>query len=156
MKCLKCGFTNDKVIDSRIARDGESIRRRRQCLRCDYRFTTYESIIRTEAVIIKRDGGREDFNPEKLRRGIRHACWKRPVSEAQIDEMVNNITHQIENLHEREISSQFVGELVMKELRHVDHVAYVRFASVYRRFEDIGEFLNEIKSLTKKSSPEND
>lgn len=156
MKCLKCGHTNDKVIDSRIARDGESIRRRRQCLRCDFRFTTYESIIRTEAVIIKRDGGREDFNPEKLRRGIRHACWKRPISEAQIDEMVNDITGEIENLHEREISSQFIGELVMSELRHIDHVAYVRFASVYRRFEDIGEFVNEIKSLTKKNSTNDD
>jgi len=156
MKCLKCGCLDDKVIDSRIARDGESIRRRRQCLRCDYRFTTYESILRTEAVIIKRDGGREDFNPEKLRRGIRHACWKRPISETQIDAVINDIITQIENAHSREISSQYVGELVMSELRQLDHVAYVRFASVYRRFEDIGEFVNEIKSLTKKNSSDND
>ena len=156
MKCLRCGCTDDKVIDSRIVRDGEAIRRRRQCIKCEYRFTTYESIIKTEAVIIKRDGGREDFNPEKLRQGVRHACWKRPVSEIQIDEMVSKIGTEIEAMAEREISSQYVGELVMNELRKVDHVAYVRFASVYRRFEDIGEFVNEIKNLTKRNSQEND
>jgi len=156
MKCLRCGCTDDKVIDSRIAREGEAIRRRRECIKCEYRFTTYESIIKTEAVIIKRDGGREDFNPEKLRQGVRHACWKRPVSEVQIDEMVSKIGTEIEAMTEREISSQYVGELVMNELRKVDHVAYVRFASVYRRFEDIGEFVNEIKNLTKNNSQEND
>lgn len=147
MKCLQCGCTEDKVIDTRIAREGEAIRRRRECLRCANRFTTYEAIIRTEAVVVKRDGTREDFDPDKLWKGIRHACWKRPVSEAQIDEAVRNITIALNQTPEREISSHYLGELAMHELHKLDQVAYVRFASVYRRFEDVGQFVNEINKL---------
>lgn len=152
MKCLRCGCTEDKVIDTRIAREGEAIRRRRECLRCGNRFTTYEAILRTEAVVVKRDGTREDFDPDKLWKGIRHACWKRPVSETQIDQAVRNISNNLNQAQEREVSSHYIGELAMNELRRLDHVAYVRFASVYRRFEDIGQFVNEIKSLTDNST----
>lgn len=152
MKCLQCGCADDKVIDTRIAREGEAIRRRRECLRCGHRFTTYESILRTEAVVIKRDGTREDFDPDKLRKGIQHACWKRPISETQIDQAVRDISAALNQHQDREISSHYIGELVMNELRMLDHVAYVRFASVYRRFEDIGEFVNEIRKLTAKDT----
>ena len=152
MKCLLCGCAEDKVIDTRVAREGEAIRRRRECLQCGHRFTTYESIIRNEIVVVKRDGTREDFEPDKLREGMRHACWKRPVSEDQIDQAVKAVTNALEQVQEREIGSTFIGELTMNELRILDHVAYVRFASVYRRFEDIGEFVSEIRKLTVKES----
>jgi transcriptional repressor NrdR len=148
MKCPKCSCTEDKVIDTRVSKDGDSIRRRRECLACGNRFTTYEGLLRTEVAVVKRDGTREDFDPEKLRKGLRRACWKRPVSVEQIEEIVRAITAEIEKRYQREISSQDLGQLVMEELSDLDHVAYVRFASVYRSFEDVGEFINEIQSLT--------
>jgi transcriptional repressor NrdR len=148
MKCSKCNCIEDKVIDTRVSKDGDSIRRRRECLACGNRFTTYETLLRTEVAVVKRDGTREDFNPEKLRKGIRRACWKRPISVEQIDEIVKALTADIENLYQREISSQDLGQLVMEALSRLDHVAYVRFASVYRSFEDVGEFIDEIQSLT--------
>ncbi|MCF7848099.1 MAG: transcriptional regulator NrdR [Kiritimatiellales bacterium] len=148
MRCPKCGCLDDKVIDTRVSREGDAIRRRRECLECTHRFTTYEALLRTDLIVVKRDGTREDFNPEKLRDGIRHACWKRPISPEQINDCVRRVASQLEGVQEREISSQDLGQLVMEELRQLDHVAYVRFASVYRRFGDIDEFLEEIKDLT--------
>ena len=158
MRCTSCGCMDDKVIDTRVAKDGRSIRRRRECLRCHNRFTTNEAIIRAEFSIVKRDGTRDEFNPEKLRDGMLRACWKRPVSPAQVDKAVRNITSILEALQQREISSVKVGELVMNELLKIDHVAFVRFASVYRQFEDIDEFISEIHRLTnpKKEDTEQD
>ena len=148
MRCPKCSCLDDKVTDTRISKEGDSIRRRRECLNCGNRFTTYESVLRTEVVVIKRDGTREDFDMEKIRLGIRKACWKRPVSEEQLETVVKAIAERLENMQEREVASQVVGELVMKELQQLDEVAYVRFASVYRRFKDIDQFINEIRKLT--------
>ncbi|MEI8079098.1 MAG: transcriptional regulator NrdR [bacterium] len=148
MRCPKCSCLDDKVLDTRVSKEGDSIRRRRECLNCSQRFTTYENITRAEVVVIKRDGSREDFNTEKVRAGVRHACWKRPVSEEQIEAVVRRVAEQLENLQEREVASQVVGEQVMRELQRLDEVAYVRFASVYRRFKDIDQFLDEIRNLT--------
>ncbi|MFA5205922.1 MAG: transcriptional regulator NrdR [Lentisphaeria bacterium] len=148
MRCPKCSCGDDKVIDTRVSKEGDSIRRRRECLNCGQRFTTYENITRAEVVVVKRDGSREDFNAEKVRAGVRHACWKRPVSEEQIEDVVRRVAERLENMQEREVASQVVGELVMRELQHLDEVAYVRFASVYRRFKDIDQFLDEIRNLT--------
>lgn len=148
MRCPKCGCPDDKVVDTRVSRDGDGIRRRRECLACANRFTTVEALLRADLVVVKRDGTREDFNPEKLRDGIRHACWKRPIAQEAIDTAVRDITNELETVQDRELSSHRLGEMVMERLRHLDHVAYVRFASVYRRFEDIDEFLDEIRNLT--------
>ena len=148
MRCPKCSCLDDKVTDTRVSKEGDSIRRRRECLNCSQRFTTYENVTRAEVVVIKRDGSREDFNAEKVRAGVRHACWKRPVSEEQIEAVVRRVAEQLENLQEREVASQVVGEQVMRELQRLDEVAYVRFASVYRRFKDIDQFLDEIRNLT--------
>ncbi len=150
MRCPKCGCLDDKVIETRVSREGDAIRRRRECLSCDHRFTTRESIVQTEIMVVKRDGTREDFNPEKLRMGIRHACWKRPVSEKQVDRLVADIGAKFTKMFEREVSSKVIGELVMEGLQTLDEVAYVRFASVYRRFKDIDQFINEVQSLTGK------
>jgi len=148
MRCPKCSCLDDKVTDTRVSKEGDSIRRRRECLNCNQRFTTYENVTRAEVVVVKRDGSREDFNAEKVRAGVRHACWKRPVSEEQIEAVVRRVAEQLENLQEREVASQVVGEQVMRELQRLDEVAYVRFASVYRRFKDIDQFLDEIRNLT--------
>ena len=150
MRCPKCENTDDKVIETRVSKEGDSIRRRRECLGCGHRFTTYEMVMRVERVIVKRDGCREDFDPKKLRDGVKMACWKRPVSERQIDEIVQAIDERLEKVAEREVPSDMVGELVMDELKKVDEVAYVRFASVYRRFTHADQFINEIRSLTDK------
>lgn len=150
MRCPKCTGLDDKVTDTRISKEGDSIRRRRECLNCGHRFTTYEMVMRIEIVVVKRDGVRQDFSPEKVRDGISRACWKRPVSKEQIDTAVKVITEKLENLQQSEVSTQVVGELVMQELQGLDEVAYVRFASVYRRFKDIDQFINEIKHLTER------
>ncbi len=150
MRCPKCTGLDDKVTDTRISKEGDSIRRRRECLNCGHRFTTYEMVMRIEIVVVKRDGVRQDFSPEKVRDGISRACWKRPVSKEQIDTAVKAITEKLENLQQSEVSTQVVGELVMQELQGLDEVAYVRFASVYRRFKDIDQFINEIKHLTER------
>ncbi len=154
MRCPQCNCDEDKVIDTRVIREGESIRRRRQCLHCGHRFTTYEFIVRSEKQVIKHDGHREDFDPEKLRTGIRRACWKRPVSAAVVDQAVQKISNWVENLPEREVSSAAIGEQVMDVLRTVDEVAYVRFASVYRRFKDADDFMETIKNLPGRDSPQ--
>ena len=150
MRCPKCSSNDDKVIETRISKEGDTIRRRRQCLQCNYRYTTYESIIPADIYVVKRDGRREDFKTEKLREGIRQACWKRNISQEQIENIVNDITNQLLLLPQSEVESQTIGELVMDALRNIDEVAYVRFASVYRHFRDADEFIDEIQKLPSK------
>ncbi|MBQ7650082.1 MAG: transcriptional repressor NrdR [Victivallales bacterium] len=150
MRCPKCSSNDDKVIETRISKEGDTIRRRRQCLQCNYRYTTYESIIPADIYVVKRDGRREDFKTDKLREGIRQACWKRNISQEQIENIVSDITNQLLLLPQSEVESQTIGELVMDALRNIDEVAYVRFASVYRHFRDADEFIDEIQKLPSK------
>jgi transcriptional repressor NrdR len=147
MRCPKCGNQDDKVIDSRASREGSTIRRRRECLQCSHRFTTYEAIEHEGLMIVKRDGRREEFSKEKLLAGIKKACQKRPISPKVIEELVENITDEISDKYEREVPGMAIGERVMEGLRQIDKVAYVRFASVYRRFEEATEFVREVKRL---------
>lgn len=147
MRCLKCGSLEDKVIDSRINKDGTSIRRRRECLACSHRFTTTEEILRDGLVVVKRDGRREDFDRNKMLAGIRRACEKRPVDIEQINMMVTDITNQLQEQFADEIPSRAIGELLMERLHQIDKVAYVRFASVYKDFRDVNEFMEEITRL---------
>lgn len=147
MRCIKCGCEEDKVIDSRTSREGATIRRRRECLACGYRFTTYEAIEHEGLMVVKRDGLNEEFSREKLVSGIKRACQKRPVSLSQIQEMVDNIMNQINKKYDKEVPSMAIGERVMESLRLVDQIAYVRFASVYRRFQEVTDFVQEIKKL---------
>lgn len=154
MRCPKCFSTDDKVIETRISKEGETIRRRRQCLNCHYRFTTYETVIPVDVVVVKRDGRREEFKPEKLRAGITMACWKRSVASETIDRIVGDITIRLTMMTEGEISSRQIGQMVMDELRKVDEVAYVRFASVYRHFKDVDEFISEVKNLSADKTDE--
>ena len=151
MKCPKCGYQEDKVIDSRMSKEASSVRRRRECLQCSNRFTTLEEIVAGEMFVIKRDDSREEFNPQKIREGVNKACWKRPISVEQIDELMEQILQRIEKHAEREISSELIGNYIMGELENFDEVAYVRFASVYRQFKDIGQFINEIRMLNRKN-----
>ena len=138
----------DKVIDTRIMNNGETIRRRRQCLNCNYRFSTHESIIPVNiTTVLKRDGRREEFSPEKLREGIRMACWKRNISNEVLDGVVGDITIRLTLLPQDEVPSSVIGELVMEALKKVDEVAYVRYASVYRKFQDTKAFVKEIKQM---------
>ncbi|MBR2921225.1 MAG: transcriptional repressor NrdR [Kiritimatiellae bacterium] len=147
MKCPKCSKDNDKVLDSRTAREGAAIRRRRECLCCGYRFTTYEEIDRDEVLVIKSDGSRQPFDRSKVDKAIRRACGKRPVSDEQIRTMID---HVVERLEGDEVRSEAIAELVMEELHRVDEVAYIRFASVYRRFTDVAQFLSAITEIVKK------
>lgn len=147
MRCPKCGCQDDKVIDSRASREGATIRRRRQCLACGYRFTTYEEVERGSLVVVKRDGRREDFSKEKLLSGLRKACQKRPVSPKMIEDLVERIVNEVSDKHEREVPAEEIGKLVMEGLRQIDEVAYVRFASVYRRFQEATDFVQEVKKL---------
>jgi len=151
MRCPKCGGQNDKVIDSRASREGATIRRRRECLGCAHRFTTYEEIERGGLVVLKHDGRREDFSKEKLLSGIRKACQKRPVSPKAIEDLVERIVNEVTDRYEREVPSDVVGKLVMDNLRQIDEVAYVRFASVYRRFQEATDFVQEVKKLAEKT-----
>lgn len=150
MRCPKCGCQDDKVIDSRASREGATIRRRRQCVACGYRFTTYEEIERGGLVVLKHDGRREEFSREKLLSGIRKACQKRPVSPKAIEDLVERIVMEVTDKYEREVPSEFIGKLVMDGLRQIDEVAYVRFASVYRRFQEATDFVQEVKKLEAK------
>lgn len=150
MRCPKCGCQDDKVIDSRSSREGATIRRRRECLQCGKRFTTYEEIEREGMVVIKRDDRREEFSKEKLLSGVKKACQKRPVSQKTIEDLVEEIVDQAASKADREIPSQEIGGLVMDGLRELDHVAYVRFASVYRRFQEAHDFVDEVKQLEEK------
>lgn len=147
MRCPKCGCQDDKVIDSRASREGATIRRRRECIACSYRFTTYEEIERAGLVVLKRDGRREEFSKEKLHAGLRKACQKRPISPKVIEDLVDSIANDITDRFEREVPAEELGKRVMEGLRQVDQVAYVRFASVYRRFQEATDFVQEVKKL---------
>ncbi len=147
MKCPYCGYEESKVVDSRPADEGESIRRRRECLSCGKRFTTYENVESLPLVVIKRDGRRETFDRNKMLNGMLKACEKRPISLSDLDKCVDEIEMTIQNTLKREISTIDIGELVMNHLRELDEVAYVRFASVYRQFKDINSFMRELNKL---------
>ena len=147
MKCPKCSCVEDKVVDSRSSKEGAVIRRRRECLECGNRFTTYEEIERDMLMVIKRDGRRELFCKEKLAAGVSRACEKRPVSQQIVLELIDRIYNSVLDEYEREVPSMVIGERVMNGLRVVDEVAYVRFASVYRRFTDATEFVQEVRKL---------
>ncbi|OQA86458.1 MAG: Transcriptional repressor NrdR [Lentisphaerae bacterium ADurb.Bin242] len=153
MRCPRCACQDDKVMDSRATKEGAGVRRRRECLNCGHRFTTYEEIIQAELKVLKRDNTHEDFDREKLRRGIEKACWKRNIRPEQIDTLLSEVVSGIEAEFDREVSSVEIGNRVMTALRHLDKVAYVRFASIYRDFKDIDEFVAEIKTMgTRKPS----
>ena len=146
MKCPSCGHLEDKVIDSRSAREGQVIRRRRECLQCKRRFTTYETLESTPLLVIKKDGRREPFSREKILNGILRACEKRPIPAEKIHDIVDAIENDLVRQGVDEVQSSVVGERVMEELHRLDEVAYVRFASVYRHFKDLNEFLEELRS----------
>ena len=147
MKCPFCGFLESKVIDSRPAEEGSTIRRRRECLACQKRFTTYEIIEHLPLVVVKRDGSRQTFDRVKLINGMVRACEKRPVSLAQLEKIPDEIEQELQSALEREISTVDIGEMVMRRIKEVDEVAYVRFASVYRSFKDINTFMEELTKL---------
>jgi transcriptional repressor NrdR len=149
MRCPKCTSIEDKVIDSRISKEGNSIRRRRECLECSYRFTTTESVVRDGLIVIKRDGLREDFDREKLVHSIRAALHKRPVDAEQITMLVEDVIDVVESQYDSEIPTQAIGDAIMQRLKKIDQVAYVRFASVYKEFRDVSEFMHEISTLGK-------
>ncbi|MCK4994446.1 MAG: transcriptional repressor NrdR [Candidatus Omnitrophica bacterium] len=150
MKCPFCANIEDKVVDSRISSEGETIRRRRECLKCQRRFTTYEYIEKTTLMIIKKDGRREPFDRNKILSGFLRACEKRPVSMETVEEVVDSIERTLQKNYDKEVVSSYIGELVMEKLHGIDEVAYVRFASVYRQFKDINQFLGELKDLLNK------
>lgn len=147
MKCPSCGFEDTKVIDSRPSDEDNSIRRRRECLNCKKRFTTYETIERLPILVVKKDDRREQFNRDKLLNGMLRACYKRSVPLERIVEQVDRIEQELNGRIDREISSTEIGDLAMQALKQLDYVAYVRFASVYREFKDVDEFVNEVKKL---------
>jgi len=156
MKCPYCGAPDDKVIDSRPTDEGETIRRRRECAQCLKRFTTYEKVEILPLVVIKKDHSRENFNRDKLMRGISRACEKRPIATDEMHKIVDQIETQLSNSLEREVTSQSIGELLMDKLKKLDQVAYVRFASVYRDFSDIDTFLDEIHKIRTEEYPDSD
>ena len=149
MKCPYCGYQESKVVDSRHSDDGLSIRRRRECLQCQRRFTTYETVESLPIVVVKKDGSRQSFDRNKILNGMLRACEKRPVSLAALETAALDIEQILQNSLEREVSTGQIGELVMEQLRSVDEVAYVRFASVYRQFKDINTFMDELNTLLK-------
>lgn len=150
MKCPFCGHTENKVIDSRISKDGKAVRRRRECLGCTKRFTTYEYVEDVLPMVVKKDGRREQFDRQKILNGLKKACEKRPISMEAIDKLVENVEQACQEMQTEEISSTVIGEKIMNELKNFDGVAYVRFASVYRQFRDVGEFMSELKDLLSK------
>ena len=154
MKCPFCGYTESKVIDSRPAEEGATIRRRRECLACQKRFTTYEIIERLPLVVVKRDGSRQSFDKVKLINGMVRACEKRPVTLSQLESIADDIEQELQSALEREISTVDIGEMVMARLKTVDEVAYVRFASVYRQFADVKNFMQELERIMGKSKAE--
>lgn len=147
MRCPYCGELENKVIDSRMAKEGNTVRRRRQCLACDTRFTTYERVERLPLVLIKKDNRREPFDREKILMGMQRACEKRDISIHTLERFIDELERELQELGEREISASIVGERVMRKLHELDDVAYVRFASVYREFKDINDFMSELKDL---------
>ena len=152
MKCPFCGYAESKVVDSRPAEEGATIRRRRECLSCQKRFTTYEIMERLPLIVVKKDGSRQTFDKQKLINGILRACEKRPVSLFEITTVADEIEQELQNSLEREIKSTDVGEMVMKGLKSLDEVAYVRFASVYRQFRDINTFMDELNKLLSENN----
>ena len=147
MRCPKCGCQEDKVIDSRSSREGATIRRRRECTGCTHRFTTYEEVEHEGLMVLKRDGRHEEFTREKLLSGVRKACQKRPVTPKAMEDMVDSIVATVTSRYETEVPAEFIGTLVMDGLRGIDEVAYVRFASVYRRFQEATDFVQEVQKL---------
>jgi transcriptional repressor NrdR len=147
MRCPFCGHDEDKVIDSRPSEEGSAIRRRRECISCGSRFTTYEKVENLPLLVVKKDGSREPFFRDKLISGIIKSCEKRPVSTAQIEAMVDSIEMSVQNSLKREVTSREIGEMVMERLKCLDEVAYVRFASVYRQFKDVNSFLSELNQM---------
>ena len=156
MKCMYCGCTESKVIDSRSTDEDRAIRRRRECMQCGRRFTTYEAIEMTPVLVVKNGGNRQTFDAGKVKNGIIKACEKRPVPMAKIDKLVEDIKKQVYNSLEQEISSKRIGEMVMDGLKKIDEVAYVRYASVYRQFTDISSFMHELESLMKENQQSKD
>jgi transcriptional repressor NrdR len=154
MKCPFCKELDNKVIDSRLSKDGHVIRRRRECLLCERRFTTYERVEETLPVVVKKNGSREPFDRQKIMAGLTKACEKRPISTEVIEEVADQIERHFQELGEREIRSSDIGEMVMKALYQLDDVAYVRFASVYRQFKDITQFIEEVRDLLSGSQRE--
>ena len=148
MKCLKCECEDSKVIDSRSVQQGVSIRRRRECIKCLFRFTTYEYILINPVVVIKKSGDREEYDRKKIEKSFHIACNKRPVPEEKIQVAIQNVEEKISDISNIEIEAHQIGELVMEELKNIDNVAFIRFASVYRDFQDIGEFQAQIKDIT--------
>ena len=149
MKCVFCGFPESRVVDSRINDGGAAIRRRRECLQCGKRFTSYETVERVPLLVVKRDGSRQAFDAQKVKAGIVKACEKRPVTGAQINKMIENIEKALLNSLDQEIPSKNIGDLVMKELKEVDEISYVRFAAVYREFQDVMAFVDFVKGIKK-------
>lgn len=150
MKCPYCGTNRDKVVDSRSSKGTRSVRRRRECLKCGRRFTTYEYIEETPLMVIKKDGRREPFDRNKILGGLVKACEKRPISMQRLERIVDSIERQLQKNFDREVKASVIGELAMKHLHSLDQIAYVRFASVYRQFKDINQFMKELKHLLKK------
>jgi transcriptional repressor NrdR len=151
MKCPHCQQDNDRVIDSRAAQDGMAIRRRRECLACRHRYTTYERPEAPSIKVVKKDGGRVPFDREKIRTGLEKACWKRPITSEQIEAIVAAVENEIQANGESEVDTEYLGEMVMKYLRLLDQVAYVRFASVYREFQDVRDFVEELEPMLAES-----
>jgi transcriptional repressor NrdR len=151
MRCLFCGHLESKVIDSRSTEEGTTIRRRRECLECGKRFTTYEKIETIPMIVVKKDGTRETFDREKVLNGILRACEKRPVTLSDIEKLIDDMESKLYNMLEREVTSERIGEMVMERLKDLDDIAYVRFASVYRQFKDINSFMDELAKIIKKA-----
>ena len=149
MKCPFCGFLEDKVVDSRESKDGDSIRRRRECLECGRRFTSYERIDEIPYMVVKKDGKREIFERNKIMSGLLRACEKRPISAAQLESIVDDVEKSVQDTPDRELSTNDIGKIIMRRLKSLDKVAYVRFASVYLQFEDVSEFMSEVKELVR-------
>jgi transcriptional repressor NrdR len=155
MRCPYCGYIEDKVVDSRESKDGESIRRRRECLECGRRFTSYERIDEIPYMVVKKDGRREAFDRNKIMSGMLRACEKRPVSVNQLESIANQIEKSVQDSSDRELSTSEIGKIIMRRLKTLDKVAYVRFASVYLEFEDVSEFMTELKALvSSRNSPQ--
>ena len=156
MRCPKCGGNKSSVVDSRQAEDGNTIRRRRECEECQHRFTTYERVEERPLVVVKKDGTREQFSRDKIFNGIIRSAQKRPVSSDEIEEIVNRIEQKVRSQSDNEINSEYIGSLVMDELAELDEITYVRFASVYRSFKDVGELESLLKQITKGSKKKKD
>lgn len=160
MQCPKCHYNGSRVVDSRPADDGRAIRRRRECESCGYRFTTFERVEATPLLVIKKNGGREEFSRDKVLRGLIRSAEKRPVSMEQMEQIADQVENQVRSLGENEVSTELIGEYVMEHLKELDEIAYIRFASVYRQFKDMSVFLKELQDIVKddksKDSSEDD